>query len=194
MAIDLAEHYARFPDEMTLGEAREILRGQMATGGGPCPTCTKNTEIYHRPLNRGMARALARMYLIAGHSWLHKPTVLRGFDSSARDDAYLRFWGLLEPRVHADGKQVSGVWRVTPDGARFIAGDLLVPRKAKEFNGRFLGYLDPTDLISISDALRAPFDLEEMRNELTEYRDTILALPQVDGIVGGGSDDEPLAP
>lgn len=144
----------------TLADAQVYVVEGAAEGGVNCPCCGQFAKEYRRALNSGMAKALVSMYQADPYlGWLHKPTVLRGVGSSARDESLLRFWGLLEESTEprGDGGR-SGWWRVTYSGKAFVKGWLLVPSHVRIYNGRSLGL--EGDLISIKDVL--PFDLQEL--------------------------------
>jgi len=87
-----------FDDDMTLGEARDLLR-TLVKKGHHCPLCTQYARVYRRPLNAGIARALILMYLRGGTDWIHKPTVLNGIGAAARDESISRYWGLTEEEI-----------------------------------------------------------------------------------------------
>lgn len=152
-------------DNTPLGTARRWLRDRVDEGER-CPCCTQLAKVYRRALNAGMARALIAMYRAGGTDWIHKPTVLKGLGSAARDESILRYWGLLEEEKdrRPDGGR-SGWWRVTDAGEEFVLGATTVPKHARIYDGRCLG-LDPESYISIKDALGNKFDYDAlMRGE-----------------------------
>lgn len=150
---------AHFPEGMTLGEARDLLDGLLEVGHD-CPTCGQHAAVYRRRLHSGIARALILMYRHGGTSWLHKPTVLKGVGSSARDESIARYWNLVEEERHDRSEGRAGYWRVTERGGRFVLGELRVPRYAVIYNGRCLR-LEGKD-VSIFDCLGAKFSYSEL--------------------------------
>lgn len=142
-----------------LGRARVWLH-KMLPNGTTCPLCGQNAKVYRRNLNSGMAVALLTMVAAeqSPGQWLHKPTVLRGVASAARDESLLRFWGLLEEQkeLRPDGGR-AGYWRVTGDGWRWAHGKIEVPKYVDVYNGRPRGApYGPS--VSIDDALGEGFD------------------------------------
>lgn len=146
--------------DMTLREARDWVSDRL-TGGVQCPCCDRKVRLYKRTINRGMAVALATMYAAAKTDWAHKPTVLRGVGSAARDESLLTHWGLFEESlgVREDGGR-AGWWRVTEDGERFLRGALTVPRHVYLLNNQPL--LFEGEHIDIHDALGNHFDLQKL--------------------------------
>lgn len=157
----------RYPDMptvpgTTLQEARDWLRGQVTDGpGAHCPTCHQVAREYRRRLNSNMAYALIRLYRLGGLEWVHKPTVLRGVGSAARDESLLRFWGLLEEAgdERPDGGR-SGWWRVTPLGAAFVRREHTVREYAIVYDNRLLRLEGKA--IDIERALGARFSYREL--------------------------------
>lgn len=133
--------------------------------GVECPACHQFARRYRRTLNAGMARALVEFYRRCGTAMAHKPTVLKGFGSAARDESLLRFWGLLveEPTLRPDGGR-AGWWQVTDRGELFIREAIAVPKYAIVYAGS-CHRLDG-DLVTIRDCLRSNFNLDAlMRGE-----------------------------
>ena len=147
----------KFEASAPLGEVQAWLREQAAGDGARCPCCTQLTKVYRRSLNAGMARALIWMYRAAGTEWQKKTDTLRGIGAAARDEALLRYWGLLEERNGESGRRV-GWWRVTEAGEAFVLGETRVPRHVLVFDGRCLGLDERAGTTSIFDALGDHFD------------------------------------
>jgi hypothetical protein len=146
--------------DVTLEQARDWLR-QRTDEGARCPCCTQFAKVYKRAINSGMARALVTMYRVGGEDWLHKPTVLRGLGAAARDEALLRYWGLVEEEVavRPDGGR-TGWWRVTPKGGLFVLNVTTVQKYALVYDSRCLGLDGPQ--VSIVDALGTKFNLNDL--------------------------------
>lgn len=158
--VDPGPDDALFPDEMTLAEARDVLDGLMELGH-ECPTCKQHAAVYRRNLHSGIARALILLYREAGTSWVHKPTVLKGVGSAARDESIARYWGLIEEERRdrmREGR--AGYWRVTERGGKFVLGELRVPRHAVIYNNRCLR-LEGKD-VSIFDCLGNRFSYSDL--------------------------------
>lgn len=142
-----------FHDDMTLGEAQQVLRGLVAEGH-KCPCCTQFARIYKRKLNSGMAVSLIKMCKAAGKHWQHIPTTIGG---RSREEGKLRYWGLVE-----EAETGGGYWRVTDRGWNFVTRGEKVPMYAKIYDGRCLSLMG--ELIDIHEALGEHFDLDELMN------------------------------
>lgn len=149
----------------TLTELRDFLR-RHRKDGVRCPVCDQWAQEYHRTINSGMARAIIEMYRVAGAgSWFYKPDVLRGFGAAARDEALLRWWGLIEEEsaVRPDGGR-AGWWRITPKGEMFVLGEITVPKYAVLYANKLLRY--EGERIDIHDALGQHFSLEDLLHHI----------------------------
>jgi len=146
----------------TLARAKRDLQAGLADGTH-CPCCGQRAQLYHRALNSGMAAALVVLTResLPGE-WVHKPTVLRGLGASARDEALLRYWELLEDslEVREDGGK-NGWWRVTPKGRAFVEDpSMTVPKYVNVYSGQSHGLDGPP--ITIVDALGQRFNYGEL--------------------------------
>lgn len=137
-ALDPLEFEPINPDN-TLRAARDWLDEHVADGV-TCPCCGQFAKEYVRKLNRGMAEALIRMFLVSGSDWQDKTLTLKGFGPAARDESLLRHWGLLEEdhRPRADGGR-AGWWRVTGRGAEFVLGRITVLSHVRLYDNEFRG-------------------------------------------------------
>lgn len=116
-----------FPDDLTLGEARDLLRS-LVSEGAHCPLCTQSAKIYSRSIGSTVARSLIRLYQAGGMRFQHLPTVV---GRSSSEESKLRYWGLLEEeRARRPDGGRSGWWRVTPLGEQFVLGKTTVPKYA----------------------------------------------------------------
>lgn len=147
-----------FTDDMTLGEARVLLRG-LVDEGHACPCCTQLAKVYRRKLNAGMAVSLIRMYRIQGErEWIHLPTEI---GARSREEGKLRYWGLVEEMTEPreDGGR-AGWWRVTDRGGMFVREEIVVLSHAKIYDGRCLALTGAR--VSILDCLGAKFNYAEL--------------------------------
>lgn len=158
----------RHPDELSLGGARQWLRGQVDKGA-PCPCCTQFAKVYRRKLNSSMARALIHLtrHTEPGE-FVHIFTFARRFGFQHSDVPTLRFWGFLEashtepgapPHERSAGAKESGVWAITDAGRAFVKG-APAPLRVHLFGGRRLGASDATT--TIRQALGDKFDYEQL--------------------------------
>jgi hypothetical protein len=150
----------RFGDDMTLREARDLLRERVGDGE-TCPCCAQFAKVYRRKISGTMARRLRdfRTAVPAGE-FGHLPTVLgRGSDG---EFAKLRYWGLIaeERRLRRDDGGRAGFWKVTQLGEDFIAGRITVPMYAHVYDGRRLSLSGKE--VSFVETLGEPFDYSEL--------------------------------
>jgi hypothetical protein len=146
--------------EWTLEETRRWLWTRLADGEH-CPCCGQYAKIYPRQITSSMAHKLILLFKMHGFEWFHLPTSLAKLGIPARDEAFLKFWKLIEEATEKreDGGR-AGWWRVTGPGKLFISNILTVPRYAMVYDNHLLHYQG--DNISIKDALKKKFDYEEL--------------------------------
>jgi hypothetical protein len=154
-----------FTDDMTLGEARALMR-QYVRDGIPCALCLQFAKVYKRTINSGMAISLLTMYKAAEHNWQHVPTTVGG---RSREEGKLAYWGLVQPKVVDGGEHERGWWRVTQHGEAWLAGRSTVPKYAMVYNGGVLS-LKGED-VSFRQALGKKFDYEELMADV-KFPDT----------------------
>jgi hypothetical protein len=146
------------PDDITLGEARAWLLDRVEAGAC-CPVCTQLAKVYdNRQINAGMAVSLIKMYRVGGTDWVHVPTMV---GARSREEGKLAYWDLVEEATEKrpDGGR-AGWWRITPRGERFTLNELRVPKYARVYDNRVLGFRG--EPISIVDALKNKFDYNEL--------------------------------
>lgn len=152
-----------FRDDMTLGEARELLR-TLVDEGHECPACTQFAKVYKRKIHSSMAQALIAIHKASYHypqsRFVEIAKILP--HKQVADAAKLRYWGLIEeePSVRSDGSERTGFWRVTQRGAMFTRRQSRESKYARLYNGRCLGF--EGGLVSIADALGKNFDYSEL--------------------------------
>lgn len=143
----------------TLDEARAWLR-KHADEGAKCPCCTQLAKVYRRRVTSGMAQALIIMWQLRGTDWFYLPDIAHKWQG--RDEANLRHFGLIEEAGdrRPDGGR-KGWWRVTREGEAFVKGEITIPKYARIYDGRHLGF-DGAETISIRDALGARFNYDDL--------------------------------
>lgn len=145
--------------DLSLIQAQEVLRG-LLDDGTRCPCCGQLAKIYKRRVHATMARGLIMMHRAApSGDWFYLPDVLRALGRSrGGDEAKCVYWGLIEedPAGRDDGSSRAGWWRVTELGRRFTFGYTSIPKYARIYDGRCLGF--EGDLVDIRDALGAKFN------------------------------------
>lgn len=153
-----------FSPNVTLGQLKVWLRSR-ANDGAICPLCEQNVKVYRRKINSGMARSLIAIYQAsmrngnAGLGWVHVPTEI---SARSREEGKLAYWNLVEEErtLRPDGGR-AGYWRVTRIGELFLKYQCTVPKYARVYNGRVLS-LDPSEQVTIKDALGTKFDYSEL--------------------------------
>ncbi len=148
----------------TLQAARAALFGNLDQGG-VCPCCDKPYRKYKRTIIR-RSLATLRNYDDAidddnPKGWAHvtKDNMLPG-KSGSSDFAKFLHWGFIERKPNADPtKTVSGVYRITVKGRRWLRGEFKVHKSYIEYRNVVLQWLgdmvDPRDIV-------ADFDYREL--------------------------------
>lgn len=147
-----------FSPQTSLAQLRTWLRGKV-DDGTDCPLCHQHVQVYRRKINSGMARSLILMYRAGGLDWVHLPTQI---GARSREEGKLAYWGLVEEEklLRPDGGR-AGYWRVTRHGELFLRQGCTVPKYARVYNGKALS-LDPSEQVTIKDALSTKFDYSEL--------------------------------
>lgn len=153
---------ADFTDELTLREARELLR-PLAREGHKCPLCTQFVKIYRRQINATMARNLIIAFQRHEYQPFHLAELDGRGDKREADFAKLRFWGLIheEDERREDGGR-AGYWRISALGSCWIYDETTVSRYALIFDNRLLGH--EGEPWSVRQALGTKFDYAELMN------------------------------
>lgn len=153
----------------TLREGREWLRLYMPNGGAKCPCCGQRAQIYRRRINAGIARVLICMYRYEStlgdeNRFLHTPSL----PVTSHESAQAQWWNLIEEKdeEREDGGR-AGWWRLTENGKLYVQGIKRIPKYARVFDGRLLGF-DTEEMLTIQDALGKKFDLQELLTSRTD--------------------------
>ena len=121
--------------------------------GAPCPCCRQYVRRYDRSIYASVARGLIEMY-----QWGQQPGNEDGWLSVSKhflklqigaarggDIIKTRYFGLIEKNPHkvrrADGSKRTGLWRLTSRGKSFVLNQQLVPKFARVYNNKFLGFI-----------------------------------------------------
>lgn len=157
------------PMTATLREGREWLRLYMPNGGAHCPCCGQRAQIYRRRINAGIARVLICMYRYEGivgdeDRFIHTPSL----PVTSHESAQAQWWRLIEEKdAERDDGGRAGWWRLTESGRLYVQGKKLIPKYARVFDGRLLGF-DVDEMVDIQDALGKKFDLQELLTSRTD--------------------------
>jgi hypothetical protein len=120
-------------------------------------------EFYARCLTRSMVHALARLKRYHDDhpesEWANR----RDFGGPSHGDwARLRFRGLIEQRPSVGSNAFRGWWRLTGLGHQWLRGNEKIPRQIVVLDSVPVGFLDPSDLISVTD-VDDDFSYESLR-------------------------------
>jgi hypothetical protein len=127
-----------FHGEMTLAEAKIILRPLAKNGGADCPCCTQFVKVYPRRVHSTMARSLIKLYNKAGREFYHTPSL----PGDIHEISQLSWWKLIEEErtIHRPDGGRAGYWRVTRKGERWLSMEIKIQEYALIFDSRVLGY------------------------------------------------------
>ena len=152
------EHERAHPREVDIEDLRAALMDEALGKGANCVVCGRLAKVYRRSISDAQARSLAEIFDKHGHEWASLPD---DGDNRHREEHKLRYWGLLEESTERreDGGR-GGMWRVTALGARWVCGQVTVPKYAYTYQNRVLR-LDGEQR-SFADALKEPFDLRSI--------------------------------
>ena len=135
-----------------------------------CPLCEKGFCIYERAFHNEMAIFLCNLVALyqTVQNWYHVRDTLRLSKRQAprkasTDGSYLVYppWALVYPKINEEAHRVSGYYRPSKRGIRFVQGRLRVPSHLFISNDHQVRG-DSGKLISIHDALATPLDLDEL--------------------------------
>lgn len=160
-------------DEMTLAQAKEILRKHLDKGAN-CPCCKQPVKMYRRPLTSAMALGLLLLYKdnktyeSQGDQWYHLENFFKAIPdlpSSVRGDVpKLRFWGLIRAKEGGkdDGNPSNGLYQLTSSGKAFSQGIIKLSSHVKLYNNKFFGLSG--NEINIHQALGTKFNYDQIIN------------------------------
>lgn len=146
-------------DTDTLGDARDWLR-ERVNDGEHCPCCGQFAKVYRRKIHSRMAADLLTAYRDVGQSWWDSRETLR---YAGGDYAKLAYWHLIQESTgdyREDGSTRTGLWRLTDHGVAFAEAKILLPKYARIYDGRCLGF--DGELIGIQDALGTKFHYADL--------------------------------
>jgi hypothetical protein len=146
-----------FSDTMTLADARSTLR-ELVDDGHECPCCRLFAKVYSHKCDSAMARtAIVMLRHGAAANFLHVPS-LPGDNHKV---SQLAWWGLVieERRVRSDGGR-AGWWRLSERGVAFAERRHSIPKYARIYDARVLGFRG--DLVDIEDCLGQRFSYAEL--------------------------------
>lgn len=152
-----------FPDSMTLGEARPLLRKLVYEPyGHTCPLCSQHAQVYRWSLYSTAAHALILLLKLGAAT---KPVHTRQLKEKGHrgqgDISRLRLWGLVEEeRVRREDGGRAGFWHITPTGERFARLQASIPKYVHVYDTRALSYSG--EPVSIEDCLGTKFNYRDL--------------------------------
>jgi len=110
-----------------------------------------------------MARTLIQMYrLKPPGEWIHvdREMIQGTAEHVARDFSVLKFWRLIESKTVCSGEPSSGLWRVMPQGVKFLKREKTLPRRVYTFNDKVVTW--GKEITDIDRALGDDFDYDDL--------------------------------
>ena len=109
-----------------------------------CECCGASLMTHKHSISKSLVVGLIRLYKAGGECNIKELGLTRNqWDNFQK----LKYWGLVQ-QVNVDGKQKTGVWKVTPKGLSFLAGREFIPKTLRTFRGAVVPS-EPTKSISI---------------------------------------------
>jgi len=146
----------------TIKQAKEYLRENFEKGV-ECPCCGQHVKLYKRKLNSTMARCLIKMTRLQ-NGYNHVRDIVKGIsDTGTNDFSKLKYWGLIEEMDNNnDNKKTSGYWKLTKKGYLFAKNEIKLPKYAKIYNTKLVGF--SKEYTTILDSLGEKFSYLELMN------------------------------
>lgn len=152
----------------TLEEAQNYVKAGVLTASGVyCPCCGQKAKVYSRKLNSTIAHGLIHIdkyFKQNPHTeWVHMLNLFTRLRiCKTNEGALLAHWGLIEAKEgeKEDGNPHVGLWKITENGKKFVAGRLLMPEKVILYDGRVLGFSEKK--AHIIECLGKKFNYDEL--------------------------------
>ena len=146
-----------------LAQLKANWRAIIERDGGHCPCCGKWGKISPQGMNE--TRALALLWLsrapVDADGWVDVPRIGPRWLLRGKTHTTLQHWAFVESGSNHDTtKKSDGFWRITERGRQFIAGSLLVPKKAYIYNNQVEGWSD--ECVSFRECFGRFFDYDEI--------------------------------
>lgn len=139
---------------------RAAWRATIEDGGGHCVVCDRWGKIYSRPINRTMAHSLIWLAHAEADAdgWVDVPKKGPRWVVQSNQLPTLRWWGLVErkPNEGETKTKHSGLWRLTPEGGKFVSHGARIPKHVFTYNDTVQGY--GTETVTIKDCFLDNFD------------------------------------
>lgn len=154
----------------TLKEVKNYLREHYHKGV-ECPACSGFVRLYKRSFNASMAYALLLMYrhrIVQSMDFVHVENLLKrvAVSKNLRGDFHKAVhWSLLEAKkeTHTNGSKRNGYYRLSPDGIKFVEGELSIPSHILIYNGKVQGF--SAKKVFFKDVMKTKFDFVELMKE-----------------------------
>jgi hypothetical protein len=151
-------------DQWTLGETKDWLRDRV-DDGEHCPCCGQMAKVYRRKMTAFTARAMIAMHRFHHDEYVQMPALIRQHLPDLTQGGYATlgaYWGLIEEeQIRREDGGRAGWWRLTDLGHDFVLGKITVPKYARIYDSRLLGFV-PDDRIHITEVLGTNFDYSEL--------------------------------
>ncbi len=150
--------------EMTLEEARAIVREKAEEAGGTvCPCCDKLVKVYRRKLHTEMALFLFKLF--RKHQiyprFYSMREIFPSSNKAASDGSYLPHWQLVEKSDTVNNADApAGLYRMTDLGVRFVHNQEYVPSHVHLLNNKVVGWSDKK--LNVEQSLGNKFNYSEL--------------------------------
>lgn len=153
---------------MTIRQARELWAKSIEGKGTTCPCCDRMGKINKYSLTKGAAMAL-RWIAINGddYGWVDVPSKAPRWVLKSKFHSTLQHWKMLESQ-----QKRSGIWRVTPLGKSFIAGERTMPVAVWVYNKTVMAYDD--ERTTFRGCFDREFDFDEMMSARFNWASVVI--------------------
>jgi len=154
-------------DNLTIKQAKEILRKHLEGKGGLCPCCGQFTKAYKRKITSTMAYGLIKLNQ-AVNGEFHLEDKLKELDilKIVRSDfPKLRYWGLIRQLEgkRDDGSSRNGHYEITSLGRKFVNNEVSLPKYVFVYdNSPYKRTHDQQ--VKITQCMGSKFDYNEIMN------------------------------
>ena len=106
--------------------------------GGHCPCCDRWGKQYRRGINTTMANGMVWLaqHTVPGGEWVDVPKTAGRDVLATNQFTTMRWWKMCERHIDVEDteRKHSGLWRITDLGARWVRGEVAVPRYVWTYN------------------------------------------------------------
>lgn len=131
-----------------------------------CPHCGANMKMYWHTLTPSLVKTLIKIYIKIsnkGVNQVHPHDEMDLTTSEHMNMTKLRFHGMIA-KCRDDAGIRRGYWLITKRGARFLRGEIAVPKKVQTFRNRVVGHsenlVDLVDVLGSEPFIEKEFDFD----------------------------------